>query len=151
MQTCHLLHLFTTSDLYSFVTRQVDATTNRPVVVPIFAPGFPIAIGADDGLHSDQREPKWARFTGTVLPGGVLWFTDDTIPASGSNTQLIIGAPDEAVILAENDTPILSVFPETFASSLDVVVNLRSYVAAVARHAAGTAVVVGNAYPSSAV
>ena len=89
-------HLFTTSDFYSFVTRQVDATTNRPIVTPIFAPGFPIASGADDGLQSDQRVPKWSRFTGTVLPAGVLWFEDDTIPGSGSNTQLVISAPDEA-------------------------------------------------------
>ena len=100
------------------MTRQVDATTNRPIVTPIFAPGFPIATGADDGLQSDQRVPKWSRFTGTVLPGGVLWFEDDTIPGSGSNTQLVISAPDEAVILAESDTPILSVFSETYASSL---------------------------------
>ena len=55
------------------------------------------------------------------------------------------------MILAESDTPILSVFSETYASSLDVVVNLRSYVAAVARHAAGTAVIVGNGYTTSLV
>ena len=139
-------HLFTTSDFYSYVTRQVDATTNRPIVTPTFAPGFPIAEGADA-----DNAPKWSRFTGTVLPGGVLWFTDDTIPASGSNTQLIVSAPEEAVVLAESNTPTLSVFSETYAGSLDVVVNLRSYVAAVCRHAAGTAVIVGNAYTTSVV
>ncbi len=143
--------LFTTSDLYSYVTRQVDATTNRPIVVPTYAPGYPISTGADDGLQGDQRAPKWSRFTGTVLPGGVLWFTDDNIPASGSDTQLIVSAPDEAVVLAESDTLILSVFPETYAGSLDVVVNLRAYAVAVTRHTAGTATIVGSAYTTSLV
>jgi hypothetical protein len=31
-------HLFTTTDLYSFITRQVDATTERPIVTPKWAP-----------------------------------------------------------------------------------------------------------------
>ena len=85
------------------------------------------------------------------MPGNLLWFTDDTIPASGSNTQLIVSAPEEAVVLAESDTPILSVFPETYAQGLDVVVNLRSYAAAVTRHAAGTATIVGPAYTTALV
>jgi hypothetical protein len=82
-------HLFTTTDLYSYVTRQFDNATapGRPIVVPMFAPGFPIASGADDGPQSDKDRPKWARFTGTVMPGGVLWFTDDNIPASGSKLR----------------------------------------------------------------
>jgi hypothetical protein len=144
-------HVFTTSDLYSFTSRQVDATTFRPWVVPAFAPGFPIASGADDGLQSDQRKPKWSRFTGTVLPGGVLWFTDDNIPASGANTQIIVSSPDQAVVLAESDQPTLSVFPETYASNLGVILNLRTYVAAILRHASGTATITGNAYPTTLV
>jgi len=96
-------HVFTTSDLYSYVTRKVDATTNRPIMVPTFAPGQPIS----DNVNDDN---KWARFSGTVLPGAVLWFLDDTIPASGANTQLIVSAPEDAVVLCESDQPTLSVF-----------------------------------------
>jgi hypothetical protein len=141
-------HLFTTSDLYSYVSRQVD-DQHRPIVTPKFAPGLPFATGADDGRNGGADAPKWARFTGTVLPAGVLWFEDDNIPASGSNTQLLVSAPDQAVVLVEGE-PILSVFPETFAPSLDVVLNLRAYVTAITRHASGTQAITGNAYPLTA-
>jgi hypothetical protein len=144
-------HVFSTSDLYSYVTRQCDST-GRPIVVPTFAPGFPISTGADDGPQSSGPTPPWSRFTGTVLPGGTLWFTDDCIPASGSNTEVIVSAPQEAVSLYESDAPILTAFTEGgVASGLEVIVNLRTYVAAVARLASGTAVVSGAAYPSSLV
>jgi hypothetical protein len=136
-------HLFTTSDFYSYVTRQVD-DQHRPIVTPKFAPGFPLAQG--DG------QTAWSRFTGTVLPGGVLWFEADAIPNSGttSQTQLIVSAPDEAVVLFEG-APVLSIFPQTDAASLELVANLRAYVAAVARYPSGTATIAGAAYTSALV
>lgn len=132
------------------MTRQVDATTNRPIVTPQFAPGFPLATGADDGPQGDQDRPKWARFTGTILPGGVLWFTDDAIPASGSDAQLVVSAPDQAVTLCESD-PVLTLFLDaaTTAGDLQAIVNLRSYVAAVLRYPSGNATIVGSAYTTS--
>ena len=143
-------HLFTTSDLYSYATRQVDGS-ERPIVTPQFAAGFPISNGADDHDESNQL-PKWSRFTGTVLPGGVLWFEDDNIPAFGttSQTQLVMSAPEEAITLCESE-PILTSFPETDAAHLQVVVNLRSYVVAVTRHASGTAAISSAAYKASLV
>jgi hypothetical protein len=143
-------HLFTTSDLYSYATRQVDGS-ERPIVVPQFAAGFPISNGADDKDESDSL-PKWSRFTGTVLPGGLLWFTDENIPSYGttSQTQLVVSAPDEAITLCESE-PILTSFPETDAAHLQVVVNLRAYVVAVTRHASGTAAVTSAAYKTSLV
>jgi hypothetical protein len=136
-------HLFTTSDFYSYVTRQVD-DQHRPIVTPKFAPGFPLAQG--------DEQTQWSRFTGTVLPGGVLWFEADAIPNSGttSQTQLIVSAPDEAVVLFEG-APVLSVFPQTDAASLELVANLRAYVAAVTRYPSGTAVIAGAAYTSALV
>lgn len=144
-------HLFTTSDLYSYATRQVDATTERPILTPQFVPGFPLANNADGGPQGGNL-PKWARFTGTVLPGGVLWFEDDNIPTYGttSQTQLVVSAPDEAITLCEAE-PILSAFPETDAAHLQVVLNLREYVVAVTRHASGTAAVTSAAYTTSLV
>lgn len=144
-------HFFTTSDLYSYATRQVDATTERPIVVPTFAAGFPISNGADDKDESDSL-PKWSRFTGTVLPGGLLWFENDSIPAFGttSQTQLIVSAPDEAITLCESE-PILTSFPETDAAHLQVVVNLRQYVVAITRHASGTAAITSAAYKQSLI
>jgi len=135
--------LFTTSDFYSYVTRQVD-DQHRPIVTPQFAPGFPLAGG--------DEQTSWSRFTGTVLPGGVLWFTDDTIPTFGttSEVQLVVSAPDEAMLLLEGDA-IFSVYPQTDAASFELVAGLRSYVAAIARYPSGTATVFGAAYSSALV
>ena len=41
-------HMFTSSDFHNFVTRQVDATTKRPLWPPTYAPGFPLAKGVDE-------------------------------------------------------------------------------------------------------
>ena len=143
-------HLFTTSDLYSYATRQVDES-GRPILQPQFVPGFPLASNVDGGAQGGSL-PKWARFTGTVLPGGVLWFTDDNVPTYGttSQTQLVVSAPDEAITLCEAE-PILSAFPETDAAHLQVVVNLREYAVAVTRHSSGTAAVTSAAYTTSLV
>jgi hypothetical protein len=132
-------HVFTTSDLHSYATRQVDATTNRPVVVPQFAPGVP--------LWDDGDDSKWAGFTGTVLPGAALWFTDDSIPASGSNTQLVVSRPD--TILAFEGAPVLRAFEETDAAQLSVVVQLYGYACVLPRYPKATAVATGNAYATT--
>ncbi len=136
-------HCFTTSDLYSYVTRQVD-DQHRPIVVPTFAPGFPIAAG--------DSSAKWSRFTGTVLPGGVLWFEADGIPPAGTTNQcqLLVSAPDEAMVLLEGE-PILDAFPQTDAVQLEVVLRLRAYVAAIARYPSGTATIYGSAYTTALV
>ena len=143
-------HMFTTSDLYSYATRQLD-NEQRPIIVPAFAPGFPIVSGADDNDDVTNDVPVWSRFTGTVMPGGVLWFTDENIPTFGttSESQIIVGAPHDSIVLME-DEPVLQVFPESaVAGSLEVTLILREYVAAVARHTAGVATIAGVAYQSS--
>jgi hypothetical protein len=139
-------HIFTTSDLYSYATRQVDSS-ERPVIIPQFVPGFPVATGDNDSAS----RPAWARFTGTVMPGGVLWFTDDNIPTVGttSRTQIVVSAPADSIVLME-DEPVLTVLVETLANELKVVLNFRCYVAAVTRHAAGTSIITGGAYLSGA-
>lgn len=136
-------HFFSTSDFYSYVTRQVD-TTQRPIVVPTFTPGFPLAEG--------DEQSKWSRFTGTVLPGGVLWFEADAIPTYGTTneTQLIVSAPDEALVLFEGP-PMLVLYPQTDSLNLEIVVNLRKYVAAVTRFQSGTASITSLAYTSNLV
>ena len=52
-------------------------------MVPEYAPGFPLVRGADSNDGDSNQLPKWSRFTGNILPGGVLWFTDDNIPTLG--------------------------------------------------------------------
>lgn len=57
-------HVFSTSDLYSFATRQVDATTERPILQPwVGPPGFPPATGADafDGAPSPRGRASQGR------------------------------------------------------------------------------------------
>jgi hypothetical protein len=141
-------HLFTTSNVYAYATDQVDSS-ERPILVPQFVPGFPLAADADD--HDDNNNiPKWSRFTGTVMPGGVLWFTDDNIPlfGTGTETQILVSSPGDAVIVME-DEPVLSVFLETKANTLQTIINLREYVACATRHAAGTSTIRGAAYTSA--
>lgn len=139
-------HLFTTYDMFSGLS-DIMGSDGRPMVMPTEMPGFPLVEGADDG--DANRRPKWSRFTGVVLPGGVLWFTDDNIPASGSNTQLIVSAPEQSVVLLESPVPTFTVYPQTMARNLEVVLNLRSYACCIARHASGTQVYSGNAYPTT--
>jgi hypothetical protein len=143
-------HFFTTSDFYSYASRQGDVTTERPIVQPWFSPGFPISSGADD--FDSGPKPAWSRFTGTVLPGGVLWFTSDNIQPVGTtnHTQLIVSAPDVALVLVEGE-PVITAFRETRAPELEVVVNLRNYAACLTRHAAGTAVISSGAYTTALV
>jgi hypothetical protein len=140
--------LATTSDQYSFWTRQFDKN-ERPIVLPQFAAGFPIAQNADD----EENRRKWARFSGTVLPGGLVWILDDCIPAVGTtiHTQLVVSAAEESIVLCESEQPILEVFPQTDAATLQVIVRLRSYVAAITRHSGGTATISGAAYVTTQV
>jgi hypothetical protein len=146
-------HCFTTYDLYSFLSKSVDST-GRPLFIPQVAPGvplpgFPVPQGADDGLNASGGMPAWSRFTGTILPGGVLWFTDDNIPATGGNSQMIISSPAMAVVVAESPAPVLRTFQQTFAGNLAPVVQLYEYVACITRHASGTSVTTGAAYATT--
>jgi hypothetical protein len=48
-------------------------------------------------------------------------------------------------------TPALQVFPQTFASTMDDRVILKSYACALTRHASGTSVLSGKAYVNTLV
>jgi hypothetical protein len=63
---------------------------------------------------------------------------------------LVVSAPDEAITLCEAE-PVLTSYPETDAATLQVVVNLRSYICAVTRHSSGTAAVSSAAYLMSSI
>ena len=120
-------HFFSTYDFYMYVSHLVDGS-GRPLLPPaqLPVPTAPRILGADDGQQGPGNKPWWARFTGQVLPGGVYWFTDDNIPASGADTQVIVSNPEQAVILLESPDPVFSVFPQTVANNLEIVFILRS-------------------------
>jgi hypothetical protein len=141
-------HIFTTSDLYSYATRQFD-TSKRPIQTPHFVTGFPVAADADDH-DEDGSIPQWSRFTGTIMPGGLLWMTDDNIPSVGTTgqTQILVSSPGDAVVLME-DEPILTPFVETKGNTMQVIWNAREYACTITRHAAGTSAIVGAAYTTA--
>jgi hypothetical protein len=82
----------------------------------------------------------------------VLWFEADAIPNLGTTaeTQLIVSAPDEAMVVFEGD-PILTTAPQYGVTSLELMLNSRAYVAAIPRYPSGTASIAGQAYLSSLV
>ena len=120
-----------------FITRQVD-DQHRPIVTP-----------DSSALVAAASDPEWAAWTGIHLPGALRWFSDDNIPASGSNTQIIVARPEE-VFTFDGDYYAFS-FPETQATTLSVTVGVRSYVGVVVRFPKAIAVISGNAYPTSDV
>jgi hypothetical protein len=140
--------MFTTTDMYGFITRQVDKTTERQIWPPWYATAFRLAADTDN--FKGPNWPKYARYMGTVMPGDLVWLTDDAIPNYGTTsfTQIIVSAPAVSMVLCEGEG-VTSVFPETKATELGVVLNYRKYAASVTRHAGGTASVQGAAYSSA--
>jgi hypothetical protein len=140
--------MFTTTDLYGFITRQVDKTTERPIWPPWYATAFPLASDTDN--FKGPNWPKYARYMGTVMPGDLVWLTDDAIPTYGTTafTQIVVSAPAVSMVVCEGEG-VTTATPETFANELRVVLNFRKYIAAVTRHAAGTATIQGAAYPAA--
>ena len=142
--------LVTTSDFFSYVSH-IFTTGGQPALVNAAQtiPGIPV-----DGDRDDPDETgTWTRFTGVIMPGALPWFLDDNIPTAGgtaNNTQVIVSASQESLLLLEDPNPVLTVFDQSsVASSLNVILNARQYVALVTRHASGTQVITGSAYPSS--
>jgi len=134
-------HLFSTSDLYSFVSRQVDDDHR-----PIFTPDWSAEPWSNYAEHGDDTGKGWL---GHILPGNIAWFADDNIPASGSNTQIIVARPQEMVTFEAD--PVVYAWPETYGPNLSVLVSLVEYVAAVARFPLAFSVISGNTYPTSLV
>lgn len=82
-----------------------------------------------------------------MLPGDLAWFEDLNIPASGSNTQIVVARPQE-VLVFECD-PIPFAYPETEAGDLSVAIGLRAYVGCIVRYPKAVQTISGAAYASS--
>jgi len=130
-------HVFSTSDFAGWVTRQVDSQ-NRPIVTPSAAA---IAAFSDDPLQ--------AGFLGLTLPGNLRWFADDMIPLSSTHTQVIVAKPSTIAVVESEPLPFA--YEETFATTLSVVVGVRSYVAAAVRYPKAIAAISGAGYPTTLV
>ena len=141
--------LISTSDFFSYVSHLAATSGQAAIVTSQYVPGLPL-----DGDRDDPNErDAWSRFTGVVMPGALPWFLDDNIPTAGgtaNNTQVIVSATQESLILLEDPNPVLSVFEQSgVAGNLQVILNAREYAALITRHASGTQVITGTAYPST--
>lgn len=128
-------HVFSTSDQFGFITRQLDSE-NRPIVTP-----------DSNALVAAADDPSWESWTGVHLPGALRWYTDDNIPALSTNTQILVARPQE-IYTFEGD-PISYAMPETNAPELSVLVGLRCYIGVVARFPKAVVSISGAAYPLS--
>lgn len=129
-------HVFSDPDIFNYATDQLDGQ-NRPILIPQFAPGNP--------LWPNEDVEKWQQFTGVVLPANLMWFIDPNVPASGSDTQIIVSKPD-TIALWEGDDPIVRVVPAPQAGTLQATIQLYNYVAAVPIYPGATASVSGAGY-----
>lgn len=128
-------HLFTTSDQFGYWSRQLATTSGVPFILPDSS-----AIMMAEQLG----DPKWESWTGVHL-GPLRWHTDDNIPPTGTNTQLIVARPRE-IYTFDGENYAFS-YPETAAQNLTVNVGLRTYVGAVVRFPKAIASITSNAYP----
>ena len=128
-------HLFSTTDQFSYWSSQVSASSGLPFITP--DSGAIVAAEA-------TGDPKWHSWTGVHIAGSLLWMTDDNIPASGANTQLLVCRPKE--IYTFDGENLAFAYPATSAGTLTVQVGMRTYCGAVARFAKSTANITSAAY-----
>jgi hypothetical protein len=129
-------HTFSTTDIFSYITHQVD-DQHRPIVTPDWAAEPWSSLKA----QGDSAGDGWL---GHILPGDMAWFSDDNIPALGSNTQIIVSRPN-SVLTFESDI-VSFAYPENGATTLTVMVGVREYAAVVARFPNAHSVITGTAY-----
>jgi hypothetical protein len=133
-------HLFIAPDPYEYYTSQVDGN-GRPLLTPVPA-GASLAVtpGPDGG------PPLGA--TGLKLLSTPV-FSDGNIPnfTGTTNTQIVLASMSDVFTIATE--PVLRVVPETFSSTLTVVIQLYRLVGIIVRHAAACQVVSGSAYPAT--
>lgn len=128
-------HVFTNSLLGSWLQSQIDSE-GRPLITP-----------SGSALQSVAGDPDNEGYSGVYLPGNLSWYFDDNLPASGSNAQWLVGRP--ATVLTWTGDPITFAFPETYSSTLSVLIGVRSYFACVPRFPSANVVVSGARYPES--
>jgi len=127
-------HVFLTSDLFGYVTRQVD-DDHRPILSPDSS-AIVAAIATGDS--------KWNSWTGVHL-GQAELHTDDNLPAVGANTQVVVSRPQETYSFVGDEMSFA--YEDTGAQTLSVLVGLRCYVAAITRFPKSVASLSGATYP----
>jgi hypothetical protein len=134
-------HIFSTTDIFSYITRQVD-DQHRPIVTPDWAAEPWSSLKA----MGDSSGDGWL---GHILPGDIAWFSDDNTPSLSGNAQFIVSRPN-SVLTFESDI-VSFAYPENSASTLTVMVGIREYVCVVARYANAHVIITGSAYATTEV
>lgn len=122
-------HLFMNSNEVDKVEEQVDDDHR-----PIFTPDWATNTNADDGD------------TGYNIQS-LRVMRDDNIPILSGNNQLIVSRPATVVLMRAD--PVPSVFVQTLANSLSVIMNLRQYVSVIPRYPNASQVITGSTYVTS--
>jgi len=133
-------HFFAQPIQTQFIMSQVDGS-GRPLVTPT-----PSGMWTATATTPDGQPP--AGSTGQNLLGLAV-FHDGNVPASGANAQLVVSRPSE--LFVQISDPAFRVIYETYADSLGVLIQTYCMVGFIARHAAATQTISGNAYPSTPV
>ena len=131
-------HIFMTPSWWEYLL-SVSDPNGRPALLPTSGnASLPIQLAPDGGPPPG--------FTGDRLTGTPL-FSDGNIPASGSNTQILVVNVNE--VFVQRSEPVLRTIPEALATSLSVVVQAYSLVGVILRHSGAVQTLTGSAYPSS--
>jgi HK97 family phage major capsid protein len=133
--------VFTSSDFSNYCASLADAQ-GRPILLPHYEAEPWRSLVA-------QGDPQGQGWTGHMLPGSTPWFTDDSIPASGGNTQILVSRPGDTIILHEGAPVLQALVSGPEAPKMEVTLRLYSYLAVAVLRPAGTSVVGGSAYSAS--
>ena len=79
---------------------------------------------------------------------GLEYVANDNLTTSGGHATLLVGSMAEGLTVFESE-PVISVYPETFASSLSAAVTYKEYAAFSVNYADAFVVLEGSAYPTS--
>lgn len=126
---------------WGFIASQTDGA-GRPLLVP-----SPLRADMMVAPNPVDEDLPPAGFTGYDF-GGVPAFTDGSIPlTSGQATILVVNGP--SLLPYVDKAPTVAVFPETYASTLQVIVRLHGYAGTIIRHAKGVVAISGAAYAAN--
>ena len=134
--------IFMTPTQWSFLSAQID-TNGRPLVVPNYAGAFNAIAAAVAGSKENVVPEGDTGFSVQSLP---VW-KDGAIPASGSNTQIIVAHMPEVWIWEGSLIP--RTVPQTYAQNLQVLLQVYSYNAVLVRYPSAVCFITGNRYPAA--
>lgn len=134
-------HLFATPIQWAFDQSLTDSN-GRPVINPGYAGPFQ-SVAATSGDKENVVPEGDTGFQLLSLPV----FKDPNIPASGSNTQVVVAHMPEVWVWEGPLVP--RTIPQTYAQNLSVLLQVYSYNAVIVRYPKAVQAISGNRYPAA--